>query len=219
MKPDKDIEDFWLTLKCCIINFFKAFNINSTDFNIDEVSYLLNKLQRDKEYEKIEYTINNYMFFLIQKLLEKITYLENKNSFYLYYGKIILTNIKRWGKIRERKIFFKDHVKNEGLFYILADCLKSCIRAIEKNRNKKLIIKGFYEISKLLIFANDEKSIIKIYQKIINLSIDINNGAMIDIIKSKYNVIDYINLKYGLKLPKTISGKKINNFMQKSLVC
>ena len=217
MKPDKDIEDFWLTLKCCIINFFKAFNINSTYFNINEVSYLLNKLQKDKEYEKIEYIINYYMFFLIQKLLEKIIYLENENSSYLYYGKIILTNIKRWEKIRKRNIFFKEPIKNEDLYYILADCLKSCVRALEKNKNKELIISAFYEISKLIIFANSEESIIKIYQKIINLSIDINNGAMIDIIKSKYNVVEYINLKYDLKLPKTISGKKINNFMQKLL--
>lgn len=217
MKPDKDIENFWLTLKCCIINFFKAYNISSTDFNINEVSYLLNKLQKDKEYEKIEYTINNYMFFLIQKLLEKIIYLENKNSSYLYYGKIILTNVKRWEKIRERKIFFKDPVKNEDLYYLLADCLKSCVRSLEKNRNKKKIISAFYEISKLVIFANNEKSIIKIYQKIIDLGIDINNGAIIDIIKSKYNVVEYINSKYDLKLPKTISGKKINNFMQKLL--
>tara|TARA_B100000768_G_scaffold181389_1_gene204184 strand:- start:1321 stop:1974 length:654 start_codon:yes stop_codon:yes gene_type:complete len=215
MNPDKDIENFWLTFKNCITNFLKEFNVNLNINNIDEISLVLNNFQKNKEYQNIEYTINNYMFFLIQKLLEKITYLNDKKSSYLYYSKIILTNIKRWEKIREKKIFFKDPIKNEDLYYLVVDCFKSCIKSIEKKRNIDIIIKFFINISSNIIFATNEKTKIIIYQKLIDFAIDINVNSIIDIVKNKYDIAEYLNIKYDINLPKTMSGKKINYFMQK----
>ena len=57
-KPDNDIENFWLSFKCGINNFYKNFNFNK---DITGVSQKLNDLQKNKKYLEIELIIHNFI--------------------------------------------------------------------------------------------------------------------------------------------------------------
>lgn len=205
-KIDEDLENFWMTFKCCIQNFYSLFNI---DDDIDVISYKLNKFQNEKQYPIIEYTIHQYMFKLIVNTCNNIKYIKTDACHtFIYHLRIILTNIKRWFNLREDKIFFKDPIENENMFYIIAECLKNSIKNIENKRYIDETIKFFESIDNIIV-TND-------YIKILDFAIEIKNGNIIDLLsirESKYNIVNYINNKYSLNLPSTISGKKILRYI------
>ena len=51
-KPDIDIENFWLSFKCGINNFYRNFNIKK---DVNNISQKLNDLQKNKKYLEIEF--------------------------------------------------------------------------------------------------------------------------------------------------------------------
>ena len=189
--PDKDIEEFWMTFKCCLKNVFKEYN---TDIDIDSFSNILNTYQKEEKYDMIEYTIHTFMCRLIYIMCKNFM----KTSHYIYYLGIIVTNFNRWGKIRLKYKFFKNTIYNENIYYILSCCLKHNIR-----NNKYISIKKIFFKNIDHIIANND------YNSIIDYAIAIKNYNILDTINKYYDVINYINNKYLIKLPKYMSGKKI----------
>lgn len=87
-KPDKEIEEFWLGYKVSMSNFYNRYNIPSRP--IEYWSSILNKLQSQENYLKIERNIRDYMLLYSIDIIRYGAY---------YYGNILHTNMKRWNKI------------------------------------------------------------------------------------------------------------------------
>ena len=189
--PDKDIENFWMTFKCCLKNVFKEYKI---DVDIDSFSNILNIYQKEEKYDMIEYNIHKFMCRLIYIMCKNFM----KNDYYEYYLRIIITNFNRWKKLRNKYKFFKNTIDNENIYYVLSYCLKYNIR-----NNKYISIKkNFFKNIDTIIHDSD-------YNSIIDYAISIKNYNILDIVNKYYNVISYINNKYLLKLPINMSGIKI----------
>lgn len=200
-KLDIDIEDFWLSFKCGINNFYRIFNIQK---NIIDISQKLNDLQKNKKYLEIEFLIHNFICQMIVDLSDKINYIVKDKSTYLYHAKIIITNIKRWEKLRQKKLFFRDPIDNENMFFIIASCLKMSFNNISKEIYDDLIIDFFKECHDIIKYNN--------YNKIIDYAIDTDNVSILDLLSKTFNIITYINNKYNVSLHKNMSGKKIIKF-------
>jgi hypothetical protein len=87
-KPDKEIEEFWLGYKISMSNFYKVKNIPPRP--IEYWSSILNKLQSQENYLKIERNIRDYMLLYSIDIIRYGSY---------YHGRILQTNMKRWNKI------------------------------------------------------------------------------------------------------------------------
>lgn len=198
LKPDKDIEDFWMTFKCCISNFYKSFDIED---DIENISNKLNNYQKYKQYSLIEYTIHQTMFKIISHVCENINILLSDKFSYIYHIRIILTNLKRWENLRNDKIFFKEPIHNENMFYILIDCLRLALNNISKDKFTNETIDVFSEFQDII---NNNNIIM-----LIDYGITIKCAGILDILSKKYNIVNYINNKYNLKLHPSISGRKI----------
>ena len=83
-KPDALIEEFWLSLKISMKNFYK---IHKFTRPIDTWSEQLNIYQKQENYEAIENHIRNYMSLYAIDLMKGCS---------SYYMRILITNIKRW---------------------------------------------------------------------------------------------------------------------------
>ena len=62
------------------------------------------------------------------------------------------------------------------------------------------IIIDFFKSCNVIIKYNN-------FKKIIDFAIDIDNISIIDLLRKTFNVVDYVNEKYKLSLPKRMSGK------------
>ena len=200
-KPDIDIENFWLSFKCGINNFYRNFNISK---DVIDISQKLNELQKNKKYIEIELLIHNHICHLIIDLTDKIDFILEDRCVYLYHARIILSNIKRWEKLRQKKIFFRDPIDNENMFFIISSCLKMTFKTISKELYDDIIIDFFKSCNEIIKYNN--------FKKIIDFAIDIDNISIIDLIRKTFNVVDYVNEKYKLSLPKRMSGKKLIKF-------
>lgn len=101
-KPDYEIEQFWLTFKQSMVNFYMQKILPSR--NIQEWSNTLNLLQTKQRYSKIEQQIYNYITLYGIDLLR----VESR-----YHISILMGNIRRWDKIAAKyKILSSSHEDN-----------------------------------------------------------------------------------------------------------
>ena len=107
MNPDHHIEDFWLSFKTSMINFYNQYKYIKRP--IDYWSDNLNKLQKNKDYQSIEVNIRDYMSLYAIDLLRC-------NS--TYHVGILTTNIKRWNIISESRFDMCD-IKYINIVFLL----------------------------------------------------------------------------------------------------
>ena len=195
---DKDIEDFWLTFKCCIVNFYK---ICGKYIDVETTSNILNTLQKTNQYHKIEFIIQQQINNIAQDLFKYITLINNDNSLYLYHARIIITNIKRWEKLREKKMFFKKELANENYTYLMIAVFKSCMNSLEKRKNTYEIIDFFLDAGYIIMYKKNNR--------ILDFSLKIELPHIIVILKEYIDVVKMVNNEYDLNLPDNISGIKI----------
>src|SRR5690606_37269717 len=100
-KPDKELEFFWLTFKTSISSYLNDIE----KYEIEQLSYKLNKLQNKQKYDKIELYIKSH--------IEKIGYSMMYNADY-YKISHLDTNIKRWKKLTGNDIY-----DNNNTFYCI----------------------------------------------------------------------------------------------------
>ena len=194
--PDKDIEQFWLTFKCCVINFYKFCD---KDVDIHEMSAQLNKLQQKRDYREIEYRINIFIINIIDVLFENIEKITN--SQFIYYTRIIITNLNRWIKIRERKLFVKEDIELESNKFLLVKLYSNLLKTIEKGNKLEDIIIFF----KLCADTKNDDD----YKFMIDFALDIKSSAMLETIDKVTDVRDYINIRYGKSFFPNMSFTKI----------
>jgi len=203
--PDSEIEEFWMTFKCCLCNFYKYCNIN---INIDEFSDKLNTLQAKRDYIEIEYSIQILTIDLIKLLFDRIRYLK-KDSQYIYHFRIIVTNLKRWIKIREKRLFLPEPIERENDYFLLVKLLNSQLKRIERRDDLDDLI-YFFEICSKYVHDKD-------YQFIVDYAIEKNQPQMLKIVNNVFDVIDYINDKYDVNFHKNMSTDKITKKLWKHI--
>jgi hypothetical protein len=194
--PDKDIEDFWLTLKCCVVNFYKYCNL---DLDITTMSNELNLLQKSRDYINIEYKINEFIIELINIMFQNINKIHD--NYYLYNTRIILTNLNRWIKIREKKLFVKDDIETENNRFLLVKLFSNLLKTIEKKKHHEDII-VFFTLCRDTRNNDD-------YGFMIDFAIELKNASMLETLDKVIEVRSYINNRFDTNFFSNMSFNKI----------
>tara|TARA_B100000963_G_scaffold113773_1_gene99027 strand:+ start:4076 stop:4696 length:621 start_codon:yes stop_codon:yes gene_type:complete len=194
--PDVDIENFWLTFKCCIVNFYK---FCKKEINIDEMSNQFNKLQQKRDYREIELRINSFIIDLIGVLFDNISKIYN--SQYIYYSRIIITNLKRWMNIREKKLFVKEDIELENKKFLMVRLYSNLLKNIEKGKYIDDII-IFFQLTNDNTLYTDHKFMI-------DFALEVKNSSMLETLDKVTNVREYINEQYGRNFFNNMSFNKI----------
>jgi hypothetical protein len=189
LRPDHDIEQYWLSFKQSMTNFYALKTIPPRD--IQAWSANLNLLQSEQKYTRIEKQIYNYMTLYGLDLLRVGS---------RYHLSILITNIRRWDKIAARhKILQSGHQDN--IITILLEIAASFIKSgIDFDR--------LFDDIELYLIHND-------YTKLVDYSIKNNKPAILDrLIKFNYYAVsEAIMVLTGLDLSEFlsahISGKKL----------
>ena len=195
--PDSEIEEFWMTFKCCLCNFYKYCNIK---IDIIGFSNKLNKLQANRDYTEIEYSIQILTIDLIKLLFDRIHHIK-KDSHYIYHFRIIVTNLKRWIKIREKRLFLAEPIERENDYFLLVKLLNSQLKRIERREDIDDLI-YFFQICSEHIYDKD-------YQFIIDYAVEKKQSQMLKIVNNVFDVVNYINDKYNTSFHKNMSTDKI----------
>ncbi len=191
MNPDYHIEQFWLSFKTSMDNFYKEYKCSPRP--IIFWSNYLNELQKNHDYHNIEINIRDYMSLYAIDLLRN-------NS--IYHIGILNTNLKRWNKISTKRFEFCESKYINTVFLLLDiyDILIQC------NQNHEIEI--LYSMVEIYIIHED-------FRIIIDYAIKYNKPSIIDKIivfeyeHNKNNTIEYIQKKYNVELAPKMSAKKI----------
>ncbi len=200
MNPDHFIEEFWLSFKTSMKNYYNDNNNININISrpIDYWSNTLNTLQKNKDYKMIESNIRDYMS------LYAIDLLRHNSS---YYAGILITNIKRWNNI-SRENFEYCEIKYINIVFLLLDIYNlltnKCINKVDDEAE--------------ILFSTIELYIIhEDFKNFIDYAIKYNKPSIIDKINeyeqrnNKYASIKYLEQKYNLNLSPKMSAKKIFN--------
>ncbi len=196
MNPDHYIEEFWISFKKSMNNFYEEFKCLSRPINF--WSDNLNKLQKNKDYQHIEINIRDYMSLYAIDLLRY-----NSN----YHTGILISNIKRWNNISTSRFEMCD-VKYINIVFLLLDIYNILTnKCVNKVDDDAFIL---FNTIELFIIHEDFKNFID--YAIIN-----NKPSIIDKINeyenknNRHSSIQYLEQKYHLNLSPKISAKKIFN--------
>lgn len=190
VNPDHEIEQYWLSFKQSMLNFYSAKHVMSRP--IDQWSAKLNRLQTQQKYTEIEAHIKNYLS------LYGLDVLRTESQ---YYINILITNLKRWDKIARSYKFFAGEDGEKNLVIILLEIAYSLLK---KNKN----IQGLFIDVELYLLYED-------FGKLLEYAMDNNAVGIIDKLMSydPMNVLHKVNDIYGTcieyKVASLLSGKKI----------
>jgi hypothetical protein len=198
MNPDHYIEEFWISFKRSMNNFYEEFKCLSRPINF--WSDNLNKLQKNKDYQAIEINIRDYMSLYAIDLLRYNT---------VYHIGILITNIKRWNNISNRRFDMCD-VKYINIVFLLLDIYNILTNKCSIE-NKEITI--LFSVVEIYIIHED-------FKIFIDYAIKNNKPSIIDRISefeyknNKNSGINYIENTFNVKLSPKISAKKIFNIIK-----
>ena len=212
-KPeDYFIEQFWLDFKKSMTNFYTEINGSNKNIISRPINYWsnkLNELQKNKEYNLIESNIRNYMSLYAIDLLR---------TFALYHMGILITNIKRWNTISNKKfeMHYESKLKSEPRFinivFLLIDIFNTLTNKCTKDNDE---LKLIFSMVELFIINEDLSSIIDYAVKHNKPSI-IDNINLFESELNQIKTIKYIEDKYNIQLSPKMSAKKFINKLTES---
>lgn len=183
-KPDFLIEEFWLSFKKSMENFYEN---KSYKRPIEFWSSELNKLQDKQKYELIENKIRNYIS------LYAIDLMKYNNT---YDTDILISNVKRWNKISKKYNFDKSDSMYHNIIFLLLDIYKILMFQLD---NK---IKNIFSQVELFIIYQD-------FSTLIDYAIEKKKDSIIDKLNNFTKINDYIKENYDINIDQYTSGKKI----------
>ena len=202
MNPDYHIEEFWLAFKTSMLNFYNQYTTTYNSRPIVFWSDTLNKLQKNKDYQHIETNIRDYMSLYAIDLLRY-----NAN----YHIGILISNIKRWNVISNRRFDMCD-IKYINIVFLLLDIYNILTNKCSTSDKETEILFSMVEI---YIIHED-------FKIFIDYAINHNKPSIIDKINeyenqnNNNNSIKYIETIYNIKLSPKMSAKKIFNQINKT---
>ncbi len=189
LRPDHDIEIFWLSFKQSMSNFYSLKIMPTRD--IQKWSDNLNLLQSEKRYSRIEKQIYNYITLYGLDLLRVGS---------RYYLGILITNIRRWDKIAAKHKILQSG-QHDNIITILLEIAASFIKSNTE-------FDGLFEDLELYMIHHD-------YTKLIDYAIKHQKSNIFDrLIKFNYyavseSIIELTGLDLSEFLSAHISGKKL----------
>jgi hypothetical protein len=202
MNPDHHIEEFWLSFKTSMLNFYNQYTTTYNSRPIVFWSENLNKLQKNKDYQYIETNIRDYMSLYAIDLLRYNAH---------YHIGILISNIKRWNLISNRRFDMSD-VKYINIVFLLLDIYNILTNKCSTSDKETEILFSMVEI---YIIHED-------FKIFIDYAINHNKPSIIDKINeyenqnNNNNSIKYIETTYNIKLSPKMSAKKIFNQISKT---
>ncbi len=196
--PDYHIEQFWLSFKKSMDNFYEEYKCLSRPISF--WSHYLNELQKRRDYPNIEINIRDYLS------LYAIDLLRNNAS---YHIGILNTNIKRWNNISIKRFEYCDS-KYINTVFLLLDMYEILIKCSQNHE-----IETLYSMVEIYIIHQD-------FKIFIDFAIKHNKPGIIDKIlkyeeehnmhsNTKNTSIIYIEKNFNVELSPKISAKKIFN--------
>jgi hypothetical protein len=156
MNPDHHIEEFWISFKRSMNNFYEEFKCPSRPINF--WSNNLNELQKNHDYKLIEINIRDYMSLYAIDLLRNNT---------IYHIGILITNIKRWNNISCSRFDIGD-IKYINIVFLLLDIYN--ILTNKCSIENKDIHTLFSVVEIYILFMKILKFLLIMLLKIINLA-------------------------------------------------
>jgi hypothetical protein len=202
MNPDHHIEEFWLSFKRSMLNFYNEYTTIYNSRPIIFWSDTLNKLQKNKDYPNIETNIRDYISLYAIDLLRY-------NA--IYHVGILISNIKRWNVISNKRFDMCD-VKYINIVFLLLDIYNILTNKCSTSDKET---ETLFSIVEIYIIHED-------FKIFIDYAINHNKPSIIDKINeyenqnNKTNSIKYIETTYNIKLSPKMSAKKIFNHISKT---
>lgn len=208
--PDYEIEKYWLDLKVYMSKFYVETALKPR--NISNWSEILNKLQKEKNYSEIEYSIRN---FLTCFLIDLIRYNKIYNGIiYSHYSNITNGYINKWNKLSDKFGFNSD----ENPFYNIVFCIFEIYYKILNSKCNTIdnslaiqLIDNFNDIEIYLISKD--------FRWLIKFAIENKQSSILERLKECIEIIPIIESIYSISIPKTLSNanyKKIIDFIYHS---
>lgn len=190
-KPDFLVEQFWLSFKDSLYNFYSKCPLNRP---INLWSMNLNNLQSQKKYQEIEKLIRDYL------ILVSIDMMRHGDQ---YHTNILNSNIKRWNKISEKFSWRETNINN---YSNKVFCLFSIYNLLLKKKCQDKSLELFQQVEIYLLNNN--------YSNLLKYAIETNQGSIIDKIWKVHDITKLINELYNVKLSNKIKGKKLINLIK-----
>lgn len=177
MNPDYEIEQFWLSFKKSMINFYNQYNLQHRP--IDLWSDKLNELQNKKLYLQIEEKIRNYLTLYA---IDVMRFNQNIDSFHIH---ILITNIKRYKKLCNISVKVKYH----NIIFMLVDIYKSMCKTEDKS-----IVNIFNQLELFILYED--------FTVLIEYAIKNNLPSILNNINTQYDLknilFEMYNIDFGL---------------------
>jgi hypothetical protein len=220
MNPDFEIEQYWLELKVFMSNFYSETNIKSR--NIIHWSNTLNKLQEEKNYIEIEYSIRS---FLTCFLIDVMRYNKIYNGIiYSHYSGITNGYIGKWNRLSERFGFNSSDTSFGSTFYNIVFCIFEIYYKIMEsklNSNRERLAQGTLESNskhftgemignslaiELVDYFNDIEIYLinKDFRWLIKFAIDNKQSSILERLKECIDIIPIIENIYSITIPKIL---------------
>lgn len=183
MAPDHDIEQFWLSFKKSMDNFYSVSEHRILRRPIEKWSDCLNGFQAEKKYGDIEEHIKEYISLYAMDLLRV------GNS---YYIDILATNIKRWNKIAGK---YDGNFEVSDEYYNCVFMLLDVWYSLVNGRTDDMVVRDLFSNYELCILDHD-------YSVFINYAMTYEKVGLLDkLLKYDYggtlNVIGVEDEKNG----------------------
>lgn len=191
--PDADIEEFWLCFKQSMNNFYEK-NKN-LERPINYWSNVLNKFQKNQNYEKIEEHIQKYISLYAIDLLRT-----NSN----YNIQILITNISRWNKLTCKYAFSVKEKTYSNFIFVLVDIYKTLVRNLHKTRYEEKVKQIFSQFDLMLLYQD--------YSPLVLFAIEYNKPNILDkLFEFDKQIYEDLLEEYKIDLPKntTVKGDKL----------
>ena len=206
--PDYDVENFWLSFKNSMNNFYIISNIPPRP--IKQWSDELNIWKSLKHYAEIEYNIKNYISLYALDIMRI-----NSN----YHYRILMTNITRWNNISKNFNYNNNKLKYDNIVFLLLDLYK--LVEVKQDSVKQDSVKQDSVKQDSVKHISIEKneyvnlfSMIELYiiyedfTPFIRFAINNNKPSILDKISEYCDISKKINNMYNINID-NLSGKKI----------
>jgi len=160
MNDDYEIEQFWLSFKRSMLNFYEISEHRVLRRPIEKWSDKLNELQREKRYTDIEETIKHYISLYAMDLIRCCSH---------YHINILNTNIKRWNRVAAKHKCLQEDDK-KTYFNCVFMLLDICGMLMEQDN---IDVKELFSQYELSVLNHD-------YTPFIKYAVENNKAGMLD---------------------------------------
>lgn len=188
MNEDHDIEQFWLSFKKSMNNFYEIPEHRILRRPIEEWSETLNDLQREKRYNDIEETIKEYISLYAMDLIRCCNH---------YHMNILVTNLKRWNKVAAK---YKCNTDGDTRYFnCIFMLLDVCFTLLEQGNRD---VKSLFSHYELFVLKHD-------YSGLIKYAVKYNKIGMLDkLLKyDYYGTLDVLGIEDGEHIGKYCAKK------------